>query len=849
MSEGETGGPSIRIFLSYHKNSARVKSSILTPIHVGRAIASDSVKSELSDIIGDDTDDNISELNPSFCELTAQYWAWKNTNYDYTGFFHYRRHLIFSDDNFKEDIYGLVNYPYVTSDYLKKAGLDDRTIESKIKGYDLIVAERWNVTNAGSKDNYDHYKSSSPYLHISDYDKMIEILLKRYPDYAEDVEAYNRSKYGYYTNMFIMKRPLFEDYCNFLFSILFELSRKVDISGYNVQEKRIFGYLSEWMLGIYVFHYLRVVKRPVLELKRAFIRYPDVESGYLNICSSCDNNYARHLGVFLVSIKANKGDEKIHYWVFSDGISDYNRKKIASLGSDDFKITILNAEKNSIPGLESTLATNPHLSPSAYNKLFLPDYVPMNIEVLLYLDADMICRGSLAELFSTDFEGNYVCGVKDILCKENCKRLHLSMYINSGLLLMNCSAWRSEGISDLFRDYITKNIHNRNAIFYQDQDVVNKVLAGHILYIDNKWNAQTSSFSGSAEQNEIGKTAVIIHFISSRKPWMKNSGNPFESEYTKYFEISPWSREPRYLKSADRPRKKNPVSKSFSRFSNAVLDEYGLNFFTERMLRFDILIGNPKDLNRYFDKSYGNDERVKDAFDLTLEYAKKGNPHAMVRVARAYKDGRGVQKDCRESFKWYSGVISQGKTWCYPEYESVLPGFYDESYKTKDPQYWSDLFNALIPLAEDGNPDAAVRIARAYKDAHGVGRDLKQSFYWFRKTQDTGVKWVKGEFGKVLPRMYDESYKTKDPQYWSDLFNALLTYAEDGNPHAMVRIARAYKDAHGVGRDLKQSFYWFKRTCDTGVDWVAGEFSRNLPEMYDDSYRTDDPKYWSDLFN
>ena len=748
----------IRIFLSYHNNFQRLKSDILTPIHVGRAIASDEVIEQISDIMGDDTGDNISDKNQTFCELTAQYWAWKNTNYDYTGFLHYRRHLIFSDDDtFKENIYGLVNFPFITYDYLKKVGLTDEAIKSKINGYDLIVVEKWDVTNAGSKDNYDHYKSSSPYLHISDYEKMIGILLKKYPDYAQDVEAYNRSKYGYYTNIFIMKRPVFEDYCQFLFSILFDLSEKVDISRYNVQEKRIFGYLSEWMLGIYIFHYKRVIKSPVLELRRTFIQNPNIDKGYLNICSSCDDNYARHLGILLVSIKANKGKEKIHYWIFSDRISEYNKRKIQSLGSDDFIISILEIEGINVPGIEKSLKTNPHLSLSAYNKLFLPDYVPVNIDVLLYLDADMICRGGLSELFSTDFKDSCLCGVKDILCKENCDRLHVDMYINSGLLLMKCSRWHSENVTEKFQEYIKNNIQNKCALYYQDQDVINKVLAGQISYIDNKWNAQTSPFIGSIEQNRIGETATIIHFISARKPWIKNSRNPFENEYFKYFEISPWSNEPRYPKSIKSQKKKNPISKYFSRFSNIILDQFGLNFFTDKLLRLDILIGNPNDLNRYFDKSYDNDKRVKGAFNFILTYALRGNPHAMVRVARAYKDGRGVCKCNKESFGWYSNVISQGNVWCYSEYRAVLPNMYDDSYKTEDPQYWNDLFNALLPYAESGDQDSMVRIARAYKDAHGVERNLKQSFYWFRRTRDSGAAWVDDEFGKNLPNMYDDS--------------------------------------------------------------------------------------------
>lgn len=493
-------------------------------------------------MIGDDTGDNISSLNPFYCELTAQYWAWKNTSDDYVGFLHYRRHFIFNEQTKdEENEWGVVEYPFVSTNYLKSAGLNDDTIKHIVFKNDLVTMTPWNVSNAGSINNYDHYKSSSPYLHIEDYNEMLRILCEKYPDYAEDAKSYGNSKFGYYTNMFIMKHDLFEEYCRFLFDILFELSKIVDLSKYSEQERRIFGYLSEWIFGIYITRLKRVSDYKIKELRRTFITYPDVQNFDIHCCSACDNNYAKHLGVLLTSVKANKGPEKVCYWIISDGITDKNKELLKRIRSTEFQIYLIEHIHTYNNALQKTLETNPHLSLACYDKLFIPDYLPLYIDRIIYLDTDMVCRNSLLELYASDFHNFWVCGVKDVLNDENCKRLNLETYINSGMLLIDCNKWRANNVSRSFTEYISVNIRNPKAIFYQDQDVLNVVLKGKIGYVNAKWNAQTSSYPGCEEQNEIGKSAIVIHFISDKKPWLKNNDNPFEEEYKKYLRLSPWS--------------------------------------------------------------------------------------------------------------------------------------------------------------------------------------------------------------------------------------------------------------------------------------------------------------------
>ena len=64
----------IKILTSFHKDTDLFVSDIVQPIQVGTDV--NGVISEK--YIRDNTGDHISAKNRMYCELTAQYWAWKN---------------------------------------------------------------------------------------------------------------------------------------------------------------------------------------------------------------------------------------------------------------------------------------------------------------------------------------------------------------------------------------------------------------------------------------------------------------------------------------------------------------------------------------------------------------------------------------------------------------------------------------------------------------------------------------------------------------------------------------------------------------------------------------------------
>ncbi len=237
-----------KIFVACHKPAFVLKNELLHPIQVGAALA----EKHIDGMILDDTGENISRKNPMYCELTAQYWAWKNADADYIGFFHYRRYMSFRRE-FPVNHDGTLSVgknpiPYIELDDIREDlsayKLDAMWMESVICKYSMltILRERINTTV---------YRQYCQFHNQKALDSVINILKEKYPEYAEAADEYLNSKEIYYMNMFIMKRPLFEEYASWLFDILEAYENSEAYPEAAVVEKRLMGFLGERLFGIF----------------------------------------------------------------------------------------------------------------------------------------------------------------------------------------------------------------------------------------------------------------------------------------------------------------------------------------------------------------------------------------------------------------------------------------------------------------------------------------------------------------------------------------------------------------------------------------------------------------------
>lgn len=227
-----------KIIVCTHKKDFTLQNEVYMPLHVGKACS----KFDLG-IQGDDTGENISHKNSNYCELTGLYWAWKNLkNVDYIGLAHYRRYF-----DFTESVPARINIYSTTSEDIKNKLLNLTDGKQILGKYDIILPKPWYM-NCSVKDKYIHSHI------IEEYYILVRTILMLYPEYKETIEQYwCKDNRWICFNMFFTRYDIFDKYCEWLFSILSEVEKRVKISNYAFQ-KRIFGFMSEIMLPLYCIH-------------------------------------------------------------------------------------------------------------------------------------------------------------------------------------------------------------------------------------------------------------------------------------------------------------------------------------------------------------------------------------------------------------------------------------------------------------------------------------------------------------------------------------------------------------------------------------------------------------------
>lgn len=248
------------------------------------------------------------------------------------------------------------------------------------------------------------------------------------------------------------------------------------------------------------------------------------ERNTINIGYSLDKNYVRYMLVSMLSVLEKNKDTAVVFHVVTDGFLPENLKKIDELtksyNAKAYIYTLL--EKVCFPIVSESITIG------TYFRFFLPEFVK-DTDRVLYLDADVVCNGSLDQLFALEFRDKIIAAVPDLAKMNKLRNDELGLpaqhiYFNNGVLLMNISAWQQAKVFSKIQAAVERL---GSKIRFEDQDALNSVLTGKVFYLPPAYNC-IDMLSPSAA------AADLLHFAAKPKPWSKWwQLNPLRTDWNK----------------------------------------------------------------------------------------------------------------------------------------------------------------------------------------------------------------------------------------------------------------------------------------------------------------------------
>ena len=565
--------PRIKLFVSAHKPAAVPDGASIVPIQVGAANA----PRLFEDMLHDDDGENISEKNPMYCELTAQYWAWKNADADYYGFCHYRRYFDFADERHEENEWGEIIDGRINAASQARYGLDDASITKAIEGYDVITTEVKDLCEFPGDDNtpLKQYKAAKR-LHFEDLTHVIEILKDMRPDYAQDADAFLNGNRSCFCNMFIMRKPIFQDYCAWLFPILARFVDETDFSTYSVEAVRTPGHLSERLFNIYLNHQLRTgANWHTKQVQCVHFEQPDRHVDVLEpplreakgkcivpVVFAADDAYTPMVTTTIRSLLDNASPERFYdIVVLTSNISGQHQDQMRRclVGRRD-NVWLRFHDVSAIIGEYDLKTSNEHISVETYYRFIIQRVMPYYDKVL-YLDSDLVIEGDVAELFDSELGDDLLAAVHDVDYAGNLNmpdhtRINytnrvLKMknpydYFQAGVLLLNTRAMREAYTTQQWLEYASVP-----DFIYDDQDVLNAHCEGRVRFLDPSWNVMHDCgcrvgnvFSWAPAQMFNDYLAArnhpkVRHYAGFEKPW-NTLGCDWAEHYWRYARETPF---------------------------------------------------------------------------------------------------------------------------------------------------------------------------------------------------------------------------------------------------------------------------------------------------------------------
>lgn len=271
----------------------------------------------------------------------------------------------------------------------------------------------------------------------------------------------------------------------------------------------------------------------------------------LHIAYGIDRNFLYGCGISIASILKCNPHICLSFHVFTDYFDAELEQLFSQLGAQyktKIKIYLVNCEE-----LKSLPSTK-NWSYATYFRFIIADYFSNQLERIIYMDADIMCQGSMSELLSIAFNDNEIAAVvperDSVWWKKRADALGIQSiaqgYFNAGFLLINLAHWARDDISTKAMELLSQE-EIKAKLSYLDQDILNMLLTNKVIYLDQKYNTQYSlnyELQKGRKENPITASTILVHYIGPTKPWHDWANYVTAQPFLDAKAASPWKNIP-----------------------------------------------------------------------------------------------------------------------------------------------------------------------------------------------------------------------------------------------------------------------------------------------------------------
>ena len=287
-------------------------------------------------------------------------------------------------------------------------------------------------------------------------------------------------------------------------------------------------------------------------ISKVFTSGEVIDSGReLNIAYGIDRNFLFGAAVSMQSVAMHNTDLSLRFHIFTDYIDDDYLKRVDAFTGKNKSIQVCIYKVSSVfidifPSLKQW-------SYATFFRLVAFQYLSDSIENLLYIDADVICKGPLSGLLDVHFHSDkFAAVIRDVpfMQEKPAKRLNIEglpgNYFNAGVVYLQLNAWKQ---NDFMNKAIAMLASDPEHKKYKclDQDILNILFYGHCIFISGDYDCfygvdyELKNKTNDDYKKTITDETKLIHYVGVTKPWHDWTNYPCQKYFNDAYKISCWS--------------------------------------------------------------------------------------------------------------------------------------------------------------------------------------------------------------------------------------------------------------------------------------------------------------------